>query len=158
MGVIGRKAAYHQERRTTMANISRTDPFGDVFDDLLRGFFVRPIAYEGQAAAGRIKLDVSEKNGAYVVQAEIPGAKKEDIQVNVEGDQVSISAEIRAEKDLSDAGRMLHRERTFGKVSRVFSLGADVDQSGASAKYVDGVLELTLPKKAAAAGRQLTIQ
>jgi HSP20 family protein len=142
-----------------MANISRYDPFGDVFDDLLKGFFVRPLAYEGQPAApGRIKIDVTEKNGAYVVHAEIPGVKKEDIQVNIEGDQVSISAEARAEKDVKEDERVLHRERYYGKVTRAFRLGADIDQSAANAKYTDGVLELTLPKKADAAGRQLTIQ
>ena len=142
-----------------MANISRYDPFGDVFDDLLKGFFVRPMAYEGQpAAAGRIKIDVSEKNGAYLVHAEIPGVKKEDIQVNIDGDQVSISAEARAEKEVKEDERVLHRERYYGKVARAFRLGTDIDQSAANAKYADGVLELTLPKKAEVAGRQLAIQ
>jgi len=142
-----------------MANISRYDPFGDVFDDLLKGFFVRPMAYEGQpAAAGRIKIDVSEKDGAYVVHAEIPGVKKEDIQVSIEGDQVSISAEARVEKEVKENERVLHRERYYGKVARAFRLGTDIDQSAANAKYADGVLELTLPKRAEAAGRQLAIQ
>ncbi len=142
-----------------MANVSRYEPFGDVFDDLLKGFFVRPMTYEGQPAApGRIKIYVSEKDGAYVVHAEIPGVKKEDIQVNIDGDQVSISAEARAEKEVKESERVLHRERYYGKVARAFSLGADIDQAAASAKYADGVLELTLPKKAEAAGRQLTIQ
>jgi HSP20 family protein len=142
-----------------MANVSRYDPFGDVFDDFLRGFFVRPMAYEGQPAApGRIKIDVTEKNGAYLVHAEIPGVKREDIQVSIEGDQVSISAEARAEKEVKEDERVLHRERYYGKVARAFRLGTDIDQSAANAKYADGVLELTLPKKADAAGRQLTIQ
>lgn len=142
-----------------MANISRYDPFGDVFDDLLKGFFVRPMAYEGQpAAAGRIKIDVSEKEGAYIVQAEIPGVKKEDIQVNIDGDQVLISAEARGEKEIKENERVLHRELYYGKVERAFRLGTEIDQAAAAAKYTDGVLELTLPKKAAAAGRQLTIQ
>jgi HSP20 family protein len=143
----------------TMANISRYDPFGDVFDDLLKGFFVRPVAYEGQPTApGRIKLDVSEKDGAYVVHAEIPGVKKEDIQVNIDGDQVSISAEARGEKEIREDARVLHRERYYGKVARAFRLGSDIDQSAANAKYADGVLELILPKKADVAGRQLTVQ
>jgi HSP20 family protein len=142
-----------------MANISRYEPFADVFDDLLKGFFVRPVAYEGQtAAAGRIKLDVSEKDNGYVVHAEIPGVKKDDIQVNIDGDQVSISAEARVEKEVKENERVLHRERYYGKVARAFRLGAEIDQAAASAKFVDGVLELTLPKKAEAAGRQLTIQ
>lgn len=142
-----------------MANISRYDPFGDVFDDLLKGFFVRPVPYEGQpAAAGRIKIDVTEKDGAYVVYAEIPGVKKEDIQVNIDGDQVSISAEARTEKDVKENERALHRERYCGKVERAFRLGTEIDQTAANAKYAEGVLELTLPKKAEAHGRQLTIQ
>ena len=142
-----------------MANISRYDPFGDVFDDLLKGFFVRPMAFEGQTpVAGRIKLDVSEKNGAFVVHAEIPGVKKEDIQVSIDGDEVSISAEARAEKEVKDDERVVHRERYYGKVARAIRLGTEIDQSAANAKYADGVLELTLPKKAPAAGRQLTIQ
>jgi HSP20 family protein len=142
-----------------MANISRYDPFGDVFDDLLKGFFVRPVGYEGQPApAGRIKLDVSEKDGAYVVHAEVPGVRKEDIQVKIDGDEVSITAEARGEKEVKENERVLHRERFYGKVARSFKLGVDIDESAASAKYADGVLELTLPKKAEAAGRQLTIQ
>ncbi len=142
-----------------MANISRYEPFGDAFDDLLKGFFVRPVAYEGRpVAAAQIKIDVSEKGNAYVVHAEIPGVKKEDIQVNIDGDQVSISAETRTEKEVKEDERVLHRERHYGKVARVFRLGADIDQSAANAKFVDGVLELTLPKRAEAAGRQLTIQ
>jgi len=142
-----------------MANISRYDPFGDVFDDFLKGFFVRPMAYEGQAAApGRIKIDVTERNGAYLVHADIPGVKKEDIQVSIDGDQVSISAEARAEKEIKEDEQVLHRERYYGKVARVFRLGKEIDQSAANAKYADGVLELTLPKRADAAGRQLTIQ
>ena len=142
-----------------MANISRYEPFGDAFDDLLKGFFVRPVAYEGRpVAAAQIKIDVSEKGNAYVVHAEIPGVKKEDIQVNIDGDQVSISAETRSEKEVKEDERVLHRERHYGKVARVFRLGADIDQSAANAKFVDGGLELTLPKRAEAAGRQLTIQ
>jgi len=142
-----------------MANVSRYEPFVDVFDDLLKGFLVRPVSYEGQpSAAGRIKIDVSEKGNAYVVHADIPGVKKEDIQVNIEGDQVSISAEARAEREVKQNERVLHRERYYGKLARAFRLGTEIDQAAASAKFVDGVLELTLPKKAEAAGRQLTIQ
>jgi HSP20 family protein len=152
-------AANQIERRMTMANISRYEPLGDVFDDLLKGFFVRPMAYEGQPApVSRIKIDVSEKGNAYVVHAEIPGVKKEDIQVNIDGDQVSISAESKVEKEVKDDARVIHRERYYGKVARTFSLGADIDQAASSAKFADGVLELTLPKKAEVAGRQLTIQ
>ncbi len=142
-----------------MASLMRYDPFGEVFDDFLKGFFVRPVGFENQAAAnGRIKIDVAEKDNAYTVLAEIPGVKKEDIQVSIDGDEVTISAENRAEREVKDGERFVHRERYYGKVMRSFRLASEIDQSGANAKYADGVLELRLPKKAATAGRQLTIQ
>jgi HSP20 family protein len=142
-----------------MANITRYDPFGDVLDDLMRGFLVRPIAaVEPGETVRRMKIDVTEKDGEYRVLAEVPGVKKEDIQVDIEGDVVSISAEARAEKDIKEGERIIHSERYCGKVSRSFRLGQEVDQSKASAKYSDGVLDLVLPKKAAASAKRVTIQ
>ena len=142
-----------------MVNITRYDPFGDVFDDLMKGFLVRPVAAaEAGEAVRRIKIDVTEKDGEYKVLAEIPGVKKDDIQVDIEGDVVSITAEARAEKDVKEGERVIHSERYFGKVSRSFRLGQEVDQAKASAKYTDGVLELVLPKKLAASAKRVTIQ
>jgi HSP20 family protein len=141
-----------------MANVTRYDPFGDLFDDLMKGYFVRPIAAEGTAAAPRMKLEVSENGEAFKVLAELPGVKKDEIQVTIDGDQVSISAEVRKEKDVKEGERVVHSERYYGKVSRAFRLGQDIDQARAQAKYTDGVLELTLPKKATAAARKLAIQ
>jgi HSP20 family protein len=139
-----------------MANITRYDPFGDLFDDIFRGFVVGPVGFE--AANRSMKVDVAEQNGEYKVLAELPGVKKEDIKVDIDGDQVSITAESRAERDEKDGERVLHSERYFGRVSRAFRLGQEIDEARASAKYADGVLELTLPKKATAAAKQLTIQ
>jgi len=142
-----------------MVNITRYDPFGDVFDDLMKGFLVRPVAAaEAGETVRRIKIDVVEKDGEYKVLAEIPGVKKDDIQVDIEGDVVSITAEARAEKDVKEGERVIHSERYFGKVSRSFRLGQEVDQAKASAKYTDGVLELVLPKKTAASAKRVTIQ
>ena len=142
-----------------MANITRYDPFGDVLDDFVKGFFVRPLAMaEAGETVRRIRIDVSEKDGEYKVLAEIPGVRKEDIQVDIEGEVVSISAETRAEKDAKEGERVIHSERYFGKVSRSFRLGQEVDQATANAKYSNGVLELVLPKKAAASGKRLSIQ
>jgi len=141
-----------------MANVTRYDPFGDLFDDLMKGFFVRPIAAEGTAAAPRMKLEVSEQAEAFRVLAEIPGVKKDEIQVTIDGDQVTIGAEVRKEKDVKDGERLVHSERYYGKVSRAFRLGTDLDESKAQARYADGVLELILPKKTTAAARKLTIQ
>ena len=142
-----------------MVNITRYDPFGDVFDDLMKGFLVRPVAAaEAGETVRRMKIDVAEKDGEYKVLAEVPGVKKEDIQVDIEGDVVSISAETRAEKDVKEGERIIHSERFFGKISRSFRLGQEVDQARASAKYSDGVLELVLPKKTAASAKRVTIQ
>jgi len=101
---------------------------------------------------------VAEKNGAYTVTADLPGVKKEDIQITIDGPQVTLAAEVKREKETTDEERVLHLERTFGKVSRSFSLPQELDEAKAEAKFRDGVLELTLPKKAAAARKQITIQ
>lgn len=141
-----------------MVNVTRFNPFDDSFDDLLRGFFVRPIAFEGAPqTAQAIRVDVAETEKAYTVHAEIPGVKKEDIHVNIDGDQVSISAEIRKEREVKEGERVLRTERHYGKVCRAFTLGQPVDDEKASARYADGVLELTLPKKAAASVKRLSI-
>jgi len=141
-----------------MANITRYDPLGDLVDDFFRGFVVRPVGFEAEAPVRRMKVDVAEKNGDYKVVAELPGVKKEDIKVNIDGDEVSITAEARIEKEAKDGERVLHSERYVGKVSRAFRLAEEIDESRAVAKYADGVLELTLPKKAATAAKQLAIQ
>jgi HSP20 family protein len=143
-----------------MANVTRFDPFNDIVDDLFKGFFVRPVAYDsrGLPEVPRLKVDVTEKNGAYQVIADLPGVRKEDIQVAIDGAQVTLSAEIKREKDASEGDRVLHTERVYGKVSRSFTLPQELDEAKAEAKFRDGVLELTLPKKAAAARKAITIQ
>ena len=144
-----------------MANISRFDPFNSIVDDLFKGFLVRPVAYDASAVnaqAPRLTVDVTEKNGAYRVTADLPGVKKEDIQVAIDGAQVTLTAEVKREKEVADGERVLHVERSFGKVSRSFSLPQELDEAKAEARFRDGVLELTLPKKAAAARKAITIQ
>lgn len=141
-----------------MANITRFTPFDDTFDELLRGFFVRPVSFEGSSAPAQFRVDVTENTGAYTLRAELPGVKKDDINIAIDGDQVAISAEVKHEKDVKDDDRVLRSERYHGKVYRAFSLGQPVDEAAANAKYVDGVLELTLPKKAAVTAKRITVQ
>ena len=137
-----------------MANITRIDPF----DDLFRGFFVRPVDFKGAPAqTPSIKMDVQEQGDNYLVHAELPGVKKEDIHVVVEGNLVSISAEVKQEKETREGDRVLRSERYFGKVSRSFQLEQDLDDTLASAKFNEGVLELTLPKRIASPSKRLTI-
>lgn len=137
-------------------SLGRLDPFGDL-DELFKGFFVRPIAFEGQPQM-QIKMDLKESDTAYTVHADIPGVKKENIRVSIEGNRVSISAETRVEKEEKEGEKVLRSERYVGKVARSFTLAHDVDEAKAQAKYSDGVLELTLPKKAGGTARNLTVE
>jgi HSP20 family protein len=141
-----------------MVNITRYSPFDEAFDDLFRGFFVRPVSYDAPAGAAQFRVDVSEDEKAYQIRAEVPGVKKEDINVSIDGDTVAISAEVKNEKDVKNGERVLRAERYYGKVYRAFTLGQAVDEAGTSAQYADGVLELTLPKKAAVQAKRITIQ
>jgi len=141
-----------------MANIARFTPFEDTIDDLFRGFLVRPLSYESPGGVAQFRVDVTENDDAYTLRAEIPGVKKNDINVSIDGDTVAISAEVKNEKDVKNGERVLRTERYYGKVYRAFTLGQSVDEGSASAKYADGVLELTLPKKAAVQAKRITIQ
>src|SRR5262245_31456181 len=111
-----------------MANIARFDPFNEIVDDFFKGFFVRPIT-GAQEALPRMRVEVAEKNGAYTVTAELPGVKKEDIHVDIDGAQVTLSAEVKREKEASEKDRLLHTERTYGKVSRSFALPVELDEA-----------------------------
>jgi len=102
-------------------------------------------------------MDVTENDKEYQVLAEVPGVKKEEISITINGNQVALSAEVKHEKDAKNGGTMLRAERYYGKVQRSFTLGQEVEEAAAQAKYNDGVLELTLPKKAAASGIRLAV-
>jgi HSP20 family protein len=142
-----------------MANVTRFDPFNDLVDDFFKGFLVRPVSYEGRGdVLPRVKVDVAEANGAYTVSADLPGVRKEDIQVSIDGAEVTLTAEVKREKDAGKDERVLHSERAYGKLTRSFTLPQEIDEARAEAKFRDGVLELKLPKKAAAQRKQVTIQ
>jgi HSP20 family protein len=131
-----------------------TDPFESMFSR-----FLSPTRWDVDNAAPNMRVDVSEVNGSYKVCADIPGVKKDDIHVRIDGNTVQIDAELKQQKDTKgNGGRMLRTERYYGAVSRVFSLADDVDDSKAKAKYEDGVLTLELPKKTTSAAKQLSIQ
>ena len=140
-----------------MANLARINVLDNTLDEMLRGFFVRPMNLD-TAAPVQLRIDVSETEGAYSVRAEIPGVKKEDIHVAIEGNQVEISAEVKNERDVKEGEKLLRSERYFGKVYRAFALGNDVDETATEARYADGILELKLPKKVTAKAKRITIQ
>ena len=129
------------------------DFFPEIFRRMGRPFEISP------PIAGEIKLDVTENDRDYEVRAEIPGAKKEDIRVSVDGNFVSISAEAKKDKEeKSKGGRVLVRETSYGAVSRGFSLGSEIDDKGVVARLEDGILKLTLPKREGAKARRIEVQ
>ena len=141
-----------------MASLQLYDPFAEAgIDDLFRGFF-RPVRNADRTAPAPAKVDVTENEKGYVVHAEIPGVAKEDIQVAVEGNQVTISAEVKRVNEPKDGERVLRTERYYGSVYRTFTLPVELDESNSEAKYENGVLELRLAKKPAVAGRRLQVQ
>ncbi|MFZ1907635.1 MAG: Hsp20/alpha crystallin family protein [Burkholderiales bacterium] len=140
-----------------MANIQRYGGlFDDVFGDLTRGFWLKPMTLAGDGEL-KMKVDVKEDEKGYSMHAEIPGVKKEDIQVDVNGNQVSIRAEVKQEKEDKQGEKVLHSERYYGMVSRSMQLPAEIDSQGVRAEYQDGVLNIVLPKKASAQAKRVTI-
>ena len=137
-----------------MANIRKMEPsrlvrhddlFQSPFDDFFRGLFVHPMRFGSLSDQSQFCVDIEEDEKAFRVSAELPGVRKEDINVTIDGDELGISAEMKRETKCK-TGTALHTERYTGRMYRSFSLGHEIDQSKAQAKYVDGVLELTLPK------------
>lgn len=148
-----------------MANLTRFDPLREMtrfdpfrsIDDFLREFSMMP-TLRGFEPEPRIRIDVSETDQSYQVRADIPGVKKEDVKVSIDGNVVSIRAEMKEEKEEQMAGNMMRSERHYGEMYRSFTLPQDVDEEKAEAKYQDGVLSLTLPKKTGTASKQITVQ
>src|SRR5688572_23461584 len=139
-----------------MANITRYNPFDELFNEFSKGLFVRPFSMP-EGAEPKMKLDVKEDEKAYTIRADIPGVKKEDIQVDVDANAVTVRAEMKQEKEEKKDQKVIYSERNYGMVSRSFSLPAEVDANGAKAEYKDGVLNLVLPKKAGAQARRLSV-
>lgn len=140
--------------------LSVYDPFAEVFPELFRGI-LQPAQRGGSNGANdalEIKLDVKETDAAYAVHAEMPGVKKEDIQVQINGNRVAISAEVKRENEKKDGERVLRSERYFGSIARSFTLASEIDDAKAEATFEDGVLALTLPKKSAPASTKLQIK
>lgn len=138
------------------SDLARFDPFWDV-DDIFNSFMARPLLREGVDIQPQIKMDVKEADGKYVVNAEIPGVNKDDIHVTVDGNRVSISAEVKQEKETKEGERVIRCERSYGMASRSFTLADEVDQNKVQAKYNNGVLELTLPKKPGSTRKEISI-
>jgi len=141
-----------------MASLIPYNPLVDTgIDELFRGFF-QPIRMESRTAPLTIKIDVTEDDKSYTVHAEIPGVSKDDIQVTIEGNEVTLAAEVKREKEVKDGQRVLHSECFSGNAHRSITLPTELDETQSEARYDKGVLELKLAKKAASAGKRLNVQ
>jgi HSP20 family protein len=152
-----------QREKTMASNLSRFTPFGDLarfdpFRDIER-FFDEFERHSMQPDLARgMRMDVSETDQAYTVRAEMPGFEKEDINVSIDGKTVTIRAKHDEQKQPPQTGTLMRGERFHGEHYRSFTLPQEVDDQQASATCVNGVLELTLPKKTGGHGRQLQVQ
>jgi HSP20 family protein len=128
-----------------MANIRRFDPFPASLDDFFKGTFLQPVRLDMGEPEMQIKINVTRSDGAYAVEAEMPGVRKEDIRVTVDGGMVTIAGEVKKEKEEKKGEQVVRSERYYGKIERSFSLPQDIDEAGVTAQYADGVLKLNLP-------------
>ena len=136
--------------------IARSHLLEDFFKDVAPGLYVKPL--HGEPLPAQIKIDVKETPDAYAVEAEVPGVSREDIHVTIDGPVVTLRAEIRQQDSQTDGARLLRSERFYGAVSRSFQLPQDIDNATSKARYENGVLQLTLPKKLPTAGQRLNIE
>ena len=139
-----------------MANITRYNPFEDFFKDFGKGFWLKPLPFPAETEL-TMKIDVKEDDKSFNVKADIPGVKKEDIQIDIDDDYVSLRAEVKQEKEEKKDEKVVYSERSYGMVSRSFSLPVDVDAKGAKAEYKDGVLNLMLPKKGNGSAKRIAV-
>lgn len=138
-----------------MSALTRLERMDDMFQD----FFRRPWRGLPMPAdlPSDIRVNVTENPSEYVLKAELPGAKKEDIRVSIDGHVVTVSAEVKHEEEKKEGSRVLMRELVQGSVSRSLTLPLAIDDKEASAKFDNGVLELKLPKRAEAKGRVIKV-
>jgi len=143
-------------RYEPLTEIARFNPFMDI-DDVFNRFMLRPFARTGLEMEPQIRMDVKDVDGEYRINAEIPGVKKDDIHVSIEGKRVSISAEVKQEKEVKEGERLICCERSYGMTSRSFTLADEVDQGKVQAKYNNGILELTMPKESGAVRKEIPV-
>jgi HSP20 family protein len=149
-----------------MGNLIKTDPFQELmrfepfrdFEGFTPSWPRLRKMFQEMPVEPTIKLDVTEDDKAFHVKADLPGVKKEDISVEVEGNQVCVTAEVKRETEEKKGEKVVHSERYYGKQFRSFTLGNDIDRDKVEAKFSEGVLELTLPKTGTAPASRIAIK
>ena len=137
--------------------ISRSSLFDDFFKEFSPGFFIKPLQGSLLPAPEQIRMDVHESNGAYTVEAEVPGVSKDDIHITLDRHSITLKAEMQRESSHASES-CLHSERRYGLVSRTMALPAAIDTDKAKAHYDKGVLTLTLPKSSPSSVKELAIE
>ena len=128
-----------------MNALTRLSTIDDAFDDILQGFFRPARGMESGPSALQPRIDVWARDDAFAITVELPGIKRENIDISISGNEVSINAEATEIKEQGEKVRQLYGERRYGKYQRTIVLPHEVDQNQCQAKYNDGVLELVLP-------------
>lgn len=136
------------------------DQFGRMVESMFQDFFA-PLAQGGRMLDDGLsvpRLDVSEHDQAFEIQAELPGVKKEDVKVSIDGPRVTIEGECQQANEQRQGEQVVYSERSTRRYQRSFTLPSEVDDAAAEAKLENGILRLTLPKKQSSAARRLAIQ
>ena len=139
------------------------DQFGRLVENMFEEFFApftQGSSLSQWSGEGTLspRLNVSENDQAFEVQAEMPGVKKEDVKVAIENQRVTIEGECKRESEQREGENILYSERSASKFLRSFMLPVEVDETNAQARMEHGVLTLTLPKKQGTAATRIQIQ
>ncbi|WP_449370939.1 Hsp20/alpha crystallin family protein [Thiomonas sp.] len=130
--------------------------FGRLFDQAFRDFFA--FSDNPDQSLKKLSMDVTETDKGYLVHADLPGVDKDAVKIQIDGARVSISAESKKEDEKTEGGKVIYRERSASQFYRSFELPAEIDSATAEAKLENGVLTLTLPRKAQAAVQQIAVK
>lgn len=141
-----------------MNDLVRLDPFNEMMNGIVDGIFMRPASLSSNEDRAIFKVDISEEDTAYRLWADLPGLSKDAIDVAIEANKVTISAEAKPNQVFAEGQRLIRSERPTGKLLRIVVLEREIDAAKAEARYHDGVLELVLPKTEAAIPKRLAIR
>ncbi len=148
-----------------MTRVSLYDPLSEVFPTLFRSFLTDAALSRENAAtataparAAAPRIDVIEQEGGYLLRADMPGVAKDAINIDIEAKRVTIRADIKRDEAAGGSERVLRSERYVGALARSVVLADEVDEAAATATFENGVLELTLPRKAGVGPRRVTVQ
>ena len=144
--------------RNEASPLSRWGFAGDDFDRVFEGL-IRPMRWVEEATSENVipPMDIIERENEYLVRADLPGVRKEDINVTLENGLLTLTAERKSEAEEKEGDRLLRKEARFGRYGRSLRLGTQIDEKGVKANYRDGVLELTLPKAEQVKPRKISV-